>query len=206
MTSSSVWDTTYLTQGRLWGGVPSGLPPLPAQSRILELGCGNGKTTAALSELTKNLIALDLSPYACRLASRKLAGRETTDILTADARAIPLVAGSVDAIVAHHVAGHLLLEDRIILVHESARVVKEGGLFIFCDFSVEDFRCGRGTEIEEKTYRRGNGIITHYFTEGEVRSFTGRFFPASIRTHRWSLKVRGRDHTRAEILACFRRT
>ena len=144
--SPAEWDRAYARQGRLWGGVPLPIPPLPVQSRILELGCGNGKTVAALSQKTENLIALDFSPQACRLARRQLAGRGMADILTADARAIPLTAGSVDAVIAYHVAGHLLHRDRLLLFRESARVLKRGGLFLFCDFSTEDFRCGTGEE------------------------------------------------------------
>ena len=201
------WDDAYGKQGRLWGGVTFPLLPLPPHSRILELGCGNGKLTAALSEKTDNLIALDFSVQACRLARKQLAsGDGRTDLLIADARAIPLAADSVDAVVAHHIAGHLLLQDRIILMDESIRVLKKGGRFLLGDFSIEDFRCGIGREVEGKTYRRGNGIITHYFSEEEVRSLTPLLTPDKIMTHRWSLKVRGKNHTRAEIIGCFTRS
>ncbi|MBP1928443.1 SAM-dependent methyltransferase [Methanolinea mesophila] len=42
------WDTGYRTRGRVWGGSPGLVPELPAEGRILELGCGDGKTLSFL--------------------------------------------------------------------------------------------------------------------------------------------------------------
>jgi ubiquinone/menaquinone biosynthesis C-methylase UbiE len=176
------------------------------QSRILELGCGNGRTTVALSEKAGSLIALDFSLQACRLARKNAGAGERTDILAADARAIPIAAGSVDAVVAHHVAGHLLREDRLLLARESVRVLKPGGFFFFCDFSIEDFRCGSGKVVEDRTYRRGNGVITHYFSEDEVRSLSGQLSVMDLTTRRWPLRIFGRDYPRAELIASFIKT
>jgi hypothetical protein len=35
-------------------------------------------------------------------------------------------------------------------------------------FSIKDFRYGKGKEIEENSFVRGNGIITHYFKDDEL--------------------------------------
>jgi SAM-dependent methyltransferase len=42
------WETGYRTRGRMWGGSPGFIPPLPAVGRVLELGCGDGKTLSFL--------------------------------------------------------------------------------------------------------------------------------------------------------------
>jgi len=42
------WETGYRTRGRIWGGGPGCIPPLPAAGRVLELGCGDGKTISFL--------------------------------------------------------------------------------------------------------------------------------------------------------------
>lgn len=203
MDERSAWDHLYAKQGCLWGGMPFPVQDLPQHSCILELGCGNGKIVSLLAGKQFDLVALDFSPHACRLARNAVKEYAATDILTADARTIPLRSGSVDAVVANHIAGHLMEKDRTILLCEVARVLRGGGRFLFCDFSVDDFRAGNGTEVEKHTYLRGTGIITHYFTEAEVRLLSDRFIPDTISTHNWSMKVRGRDHTRAEIIASF---
>ena len=35
--------------GPLWGGAVHSLPALPDHARVLELGCGNGKTLSAMN-------------------------------------------------------------------------------------------------------------------------------------------------------------
>jgi SAM-dependent methyltransferase len=42
------WETGYRMRGRVWGGGPGCIPPLPAAGRVLELGCGDGKTISFL--------------------------------------------------------------------------------------------------------------------------------------------------------------
>ena len=42
------WETGYRTRGRIWGGGPGFIPPLPTGGRVLELGCGDGKTLSFL--------------------------------------------------------------------------------------------------------------------------------------------------------------
>ncbi len=204
--SSSAWDNAYAEKGRLWGGIPFPVKDLPEHSLILELGCGSGAILSGLTGKEYGLIALDYSFPACRLARSAIKNNPAADVLAADARAIPLKNNSVDAVIARHVAGHLIAGDRSILFAEAARVLKGGGLFLFCDFSDEDFRAGKGIEIEPGTFRRRTGIITHYFTEAEVQKIQKPFTLRKIATHRWSLTVRGRRYPRAEIVAAFQKT
>jgi ubiquinone/menaquinone biosynthesis C-methylase UbiE len=42
------WEAVYRTRGRTWGGSPGCLPPIHPGSRVLELGCGDGKTLSFL--------------------------------------------------------------------------------------------------------------------------------------------------------------
>jgi ubiquinone/menaquinone biosynthesis C-methylase UbiE len=198
----AAWETAYAKQGRLWGGVPAIIPDLPDHSRVLELGCGNGKLLAFLAENLHECIGLDFSENACRLSQRNVKS-PNVNLIIADARQIPLRSGSVDTVIAFHVVGHLLAEDRTALVAESARVLSSGGKFLFCDFSIEDFRAGNGEEIEDRTYRRGTGIITHYFTDDEIRALSGHLSIDMMRTIRRSMKIRGTVYPRAEIMATF---
>ncbi len=49
------WDSDYRTRGHLWGGNPASLPALPDNSRVLELGCGNGKNLPGMMEKGWNI-------------------------------------------------------------------------------------------------------------------------------------------------------
>ncbi|MGB5101175.1 MAG: class I SAM-dependent methyltransferase [Methanothrix sp.] len=193
------WDKDYASRGRLWGGGVKNLPVLPEGSSVLELGCGDGKTLSALPVDWK-IVALDISQEALLLARRL---RDDVNLVLADAGRLPLREKSFDAIFAFHVTGHLLATDRSALAREAARVLVPGGRLFFRDFCELDMRSGQGEEVEPGTFRRGSGILTHYFSESEVKELFCDLPITSIGTHCWNMRVKGEDLVRAEVEAVF---
>jgi SAM-dependent methyltransferase len=193
------WDSDYSTRGRLWGGGVRNLPDLPAGTRVLELGCGDGKTLSAMPRGWR-IAALDISLPALRLCS---GSHPQSDLILANAERLPFKSESFDGVFAYHVAGHLFLPGRRALADEVSRVLKSGGRLFFRDFGCLDMRMGEGQEVEEATFLRGAGIITHYFTESETSELFCRLVPASIESNCWKMRVRGRDLVRSQIGAIF---
>lgn len=175
------------------------MPHLPEGSAVLELGCGDGKTLAGMPGFWR-ITALDISPQALRLARRVLPDAK---LIVADARLLPFREESFNAVFAFHVTGHLLLPGREALAREVARVLCAGGKLFFREFGWEDMRMGQGEEVEASTFRRGEGILTHYFTESETEGLFSDLGPVSVATHRWKLRVKGVDLARAEVEAVF---
>ncbi len=195
------WDRDYRSRGRLWGGGAKNLPELPRGSRVLELGCGDGKTLAAMQGRGWDVTALDISIEALRL-SRSALGTEVS-LLLADARHLPFRGESFDAVFAFHVTGHVLLAGRETISREASRVLRPGGRLFLREFGTEDMRAGRGDEVEPGTFQRGSGVITHYFTEGEVANLFRDLRPLSLQTRRWKMRVKGEDLWRCEVEAVF---
>jgi ubiquinone/menaquinone biosynthesis C-methylase UbiE len=198
---TAAWERDYLRRGRLWGGAACDLPTIPAGSRVLEIGCGNGKTYTALSGRDVSVVGLDISPAAVTLC-RRTAG-EGAPLLVADARTLPFRDSSFDAVCASHVVGHLMAAGRGAVAGEIARVLNEGGRLYFRDFSDRDMRYGKGTEVEAGTFLRGEEILTHYFSESEVCALFSALGRRALEVCTWSLRVRGRDLPRAEVVAIF---
>ena len=197
------WEEEYARRGVLWGGAVHHLPPLQAGARVLELGCGNGKTLSAMIQRGWAVTAIDLSPRAVEM-SRAITGRlQSGDTCLADARRLPFAPMTFDAVFAIHILSHLQKNDRTRTAAESERVLKKGGILYFSGFSTDDFRAGTGCTTEPGTVRRGTGISTHYFTEPETQDLFCRFHRELILTHRWSMQVRGQALTRAEVQATF---
>jgi SAM-dependent methyltransferase len=96
------------------------------------------------------------------------------------------------------VTGHLLLQGRRALASEAERVLRPGGRLFFREFGCDDMRAGLGEEVEPFTFRRG-GIITHYFTESEVADLFCGLEVGSVDTHRWKMRVKGRDLVRSQV-------
>lgn len=203
MSQATAWDRDYRSRGRLWGGGVKDLPTLPAGSAVLEMGCGDGKTLAALAGRAQRVIGMDISPEALRLCHPS---GPKVDLILADACRLPFKRESFDAVFAFHVIGHTLLAGRRAAACEAARVLKNGGRLFFRDFGIEDMRAGKGEEVERGTFRRGEGIITHYFTEPEAEILFSDLERVSTSTHRWKLRVSGRDLMRSEVDAAFFKT
>jgi SAM-dependent methyltransferase len=200
------WENEYARKGRVWTGGVHNLPPVGTGVRVLELGCGNGKTGLALLEKGCDLVGIDLSSSAVSLCRSYASRCPAGEFALADARGLPFVDASFDAVVAVHVIGHLTAEGRLCCAREVSRVLRPGGTLYFSGFSGEDFRAGNGCETEPGTFERKNGIATHYFTETEVLMLFSGLVPGECVTRRWTMTVRGRALPRAEIAATFTKT
>ena len=156
------WENDYSRRGRVWGGAVHHLPQTGAGERVLELGCGNGKSFSALAETKCDVVGIDFSPSAAILC-RSLTPRNTlTNIALADVRSLPFEDASFDVVFAFHVIGHLPLSGRIRCAGESVRVLRPGGALYFSGFSVEDFRAGTGlgTDRAHSSEKTGLQLIT----------------------------------------------
>ena len=199
------WDDDYRRRGRLWGGRSTSLQGLPYSSRILELGCGDGKTTGSLVRNGFCVTAVDFSPAAVSLCRNTCPDPDQATLLIADTRKTPFCTASFDVIIASHITAHLNDDGRRKLASEVFRLLVPGGILYFRDFSTADFRYGRGLETEAGTFARKNGIATHYFTREEVLTLFHHLSVRSLVEHRWKMRVRGIVLPRAEIIVEFKK-
>jgi SAM-dependent methyltransferase len=193
------WERDYRARGRLWGGMAR-LPELAAGSRVLELGCGNGKTLSAVCGLGLEVVGADVSPNAlllCRLQAPQ------AGLLLADACHLPFREGSFQAVLAFHVAGHLLQEERRLLARETERALSRGGRLILREFEAGDMRAGRRKAVEPGTFQRGQGTVTHYFSKEEIEDLFSGLEPSSIEINQWTMRVRGQVMLRRQLEAVF---
>ncbi|HKM42096.1 MAG TPA: class I SAM-dependent methyltransferase [Methanocorpusculum sp.] len=180
------WQTDYELRGPRWGGASYLLPKISETALILETGCGNGKT---LRSLGPNAIGIDISETAVNLAG--------ASAIVGDICYLPFKDAVFDIIFCWHVLGHLPAVCRRTAADELIRVLKPGGVLYFKDFSRNDYRYGKGIEVEPDSFLRGDGIVTHYF---ECEELVPLFGPSVISTASWNLRIKGADNLREEIL------
>lgn len=177
------WERLHATSARPWRGPVHARDLLATlEGRVVELGAAGGKVREALPPGT---LGLDWSRTG--LAPPAVVG---------DVRALPLRDGSVDALVAVHVLGHLLAADRARAVAEWRRVLRPGGALVVEVFAAGDARDGAGREVEPGTFERG-GVATHHFGPEEAAAlfagWDGHLRPEERRL-RWGVRrvLRGR--------------
>ena len=162
------WNDTYRSQSRQWKGVPSISFPFREGDTVLDLGCGNGKTSLALIEAGYDVIGIDFSDAATEACDRLYGGRMRT--LTAPVTDIPLDDRSADGAVMVHILEHLDRDEMKDAVSEVMRIVRPGGKVFVRVFHADDMRADNGERIGDGTVVRGNGIRYHYFTEPELKN------------------------------------
>lgn len=104
--------------------------PVPAQSRLLEIGCGRGVGLARFAELCApaRLVGIDIDPELIDLARERLGRRRSAELVVADARALPFDGAAFDVVVDFGTCYHIERPGQALM--EVARVLRPGGMFI----------------------------------------------------------------------------
>jgi ubiquinone/menaquinone biosynthesis C-methylase UbiE len=146
---------------------------LPPRSRVLDLGCGNGRNVRAFVERGHSVLGLDASRSILGRAAAKVG---TRSLVQGDAVHTPLRSLAVDAV--HCVASihHLPSEgERRQAVAEVVRVLRPRGLVLLSAWAIEQKRFeGALSQDVEVPWRRRDGIpvlrFYHLFRGGELDS------------------------------------
>lgn len=170
--------------------------------KVLELGCGNGKTASALVRSADEVVAIDFSRRGLE-ACRRLIPSPGLILVRGDLRSLPFADGSFDNVVASHVLGHLMEGERGKAMAEVRRVLRPGGTLLLKVLSVRDMRCGAGQEVEKRTFQRGTGIRNHFFCEMELRSLTSGLEELSLDEIVRPKRYAGEEHARAEWVGVY---
>ncbi|MFC7228422.1 class I SAM-dependent methyltransferase [Salinirubellus salinus] len=97
------------------------LADLPADARVLDVGCGDGMRT--LANLPPDAVGLDLSRRGLELAS----GNVPNPLVQGDMVQLPFADDSFDGITAYHAVFHVERATHPAVYREFARVLKPGG-------------------------------------------------------------------------------
>jgi SAM-dependent methyltransferase len=166
------WQRLYSKRGLQYGGsgeITTLKPLLRKDSLVLDAGCGDGKMTEGLARLS-DVVGCDFS----REALLKLRGQRDLDVdvnlVECDITNLPFAGEKFDLVSCVHTLSHLHSEERMLAARQISRVVASGGHVFVEVFGRGDLRFGEGEEMEAFSFRRGDGITTHYFQEGEIPS------------------------------------
>jgi len=164
------WQRLYSKHGLQYGGTGD-IGPLEPHLKtgmiVLDAGCGDGKTTEILSKRC-DVVGCDFSKEALLSLRSQRDVEDAVDLVECNIRHLPFDHEKFDAAACVHTLSHMVEADRSRAANEIVRVLRPGGYVFIEGFGKGDIRFGEGDEVEDSSFLRGNGIITHYFQEGEI--------------------------------------
>ncbi len=140
---------------------------------VLDAGCGDGKTTESLAHICE-VVGCDFSKEALVSLRLQRDSERKVNLVECELSHLPFGSEKFDAISCVHSLSHMLEADRRAAALCLSRVLKPRGHVFVEAFSLGDLRFGDGEEVERASFLRGNGIMTHYFKDGEI---SGLFRP-----------------------------
>jgi tRNAThr (cytosine32-N3)-methyltransferase len=164
---------------------------------VLEVGVGTGKTLSAiLLEKPKSVFAFDFSSEALKHCRHAFKGFKEVSFVKADVLDLPFEKDFFDVAVVYYVLDNMLEAGRKKAVRELHRVLKPGGVLLFEDFAVGDFRETTSKRIgmpESHTLLKKKGLLCHYFTKAEVKGLFKEFKSVEV-SGKERAPIRNRSH------------
>lgn len=182
----SNWDTYYSTLNRMPRRlkemaqfIADAVPSFKKHkvNKVLDLGCGAGRHCILLASSGLEVIGLDISKNALKMARQWVLKEKLENVafVRATMTDIPLSDRCLDAVVSVSVIHHALKKDIMAIVSEVHRILNKNGWFIANLASVNDPRYGTGQMLEKNTFlilegyeEKRFGELHHFFTKQEA--------------------------------------
>jgi len=159
-----VWEEFYSGLGQLpeWlrKPVPFVVEAIPffkdhAVRAVLDMGCGVGRHCVYLAKKGFDVVGIDTSRNAVRMAEARSDIERTANVafLLASMTNLPFRGGCFQAVISVSVMHHAITKEINMAAEEIRRVLIDGGILLANLLSVEDHRYGSGQEVEEGTFR-----------------------------------------------------
>ncbi len=165
MGGQKAWDDFYKKRPRPWRGfrdVP--VMDLPSNSKVLDAGCGNGKTSLRLIELGFDVTGIDFSPRAIDYCLKNHGDK--AEFITGNCLEMPFADNLFDGIYAVHLTEHIDDERVKIFSSECFRILKPDGKLFVRSFSPKDMRSGKSAR---------NGIVYTYRNHKDIADLFSEF-------------------------------
>jgi SAM-dependent methyltransferase len=170
--SREAWQKLYSKHGIQYGGtgdIGSLDQILKPGMMVLDAGCGDGKTTEILAKKAE-VVGCDFSREALVSLQHQRGRDMQVDLVECELGNLPFADEKFNVITCVHSLSHMRENDRSRAAKEILRSLIPGGYVLVEAFDLDDFRYGKGEDIERSSFLRGNGIMTHYFEKGEVQT------------------------------------
>jgi len=193
------WDRKYSTQGAVWSRTHDDWFETADGERVLDLGCGSGKSSASLRG---DLVSVDFSMAALRTMRASV---PEASAICCDVCALPFADSSFDFVRASFLLGHLSPEERSSAIGEMSRVLRRDGRIAIEVFSTRDGRLLRKGGDAVTSVECEDGLRHAYFQEEDIRAALSSFSSVSLSEERWSQRIGPRESMQRSIIRAIAR-
>lgn len=133
----------------------TGMGILNKNMTVVDLGCGDGYISRAVSVMVEKVFAIDISSKMLEQLNKKAAeaGIRNIETIETEAQEIPIQDSSADVVFASMFLHHI--EDPEEIIQEVYRIVKPGGTAVIADFEKH-----KNTEMQKKMFDVWSGFST----------------------------------------------
>jgi SAM-dependent methyltransferase len=186
--------------------------------RVLELGCGSGNNLRLFHEFDWQVVGIDISAELLSDAAHNLSDRpETVTLLQADlAHGMPQLTGQFDAIVLPNFNCYIPRSSFFRILAECNALLAPGGLFFVISRTRQDWRFGRGREVERDGFvldfseTGEKGLLNVFYDSDDLRAMVegslGSLRPCQILKMRYENAQNGAIVTNDEVVIWGRRS
>lgn len=127
------YDKFNSTRYSVWNEVKKFIDTIPDNSKVLDVGCGNGKNMTYIKNKSINVIGVDFSEKLLEICEKKL-----LNVVKADVRNLPFDDDTFDYVISIAVIHHLSTEKyRQKSINEMLRVCKSNGKVLISTWAFE---------------------------------------------------------------------
>jgi SAM-dependent methyltransferase len=176
-----------------WTELPALQPELFDGKRVLEIGCGFGCNLLSLQQHADEVLGVEIEPVYVALSPilAELAGLPAPTIHVGSATEIPVPSNSVDRIVCFGALQYMPIVEAL---HESARLLRPGGLAVFVHSHLSGYvsytlrtlgpllRTPKAALREAVTFA---GMLAYPFVGRRVTREGDPVYPTQARMRRW---------------------
>jgi ubiquinone/menaquinone biosynthesis C-methylase UbiE len=144
---------------------------LKGDESVLDFGCGGGTASRYIMDfLTErgHLLGVDTSAYWINIASRRLKKYPNATFKVGDIRTMNLPEGSMNVIMTFHVLHHIEPAERLSVVQELSRLLKEDGR-LYIRERIEASHGIPAAELRSLLSRVGLNEVHHALSKSEYR-------------------------------------
>ena len=156
---------------------------------VLDLGCGAGRNCIYLAKENFDVVGIDVSLTALKIANKWSEKEKLTNVtfVRATMTNLPFSDCHLDAVISVSVIHHATKKDIAKIIDEIQRVLKKNGFFLANLTSVKDPRYGTGQKVENNTFQILESFeekrfeeIHHFFTKREISKILAPFAEAKV--------------------------